>query len=371
MSANEGQKSTDYLYSLLFDDTDRSNESYSRFRLKMSQDRRKANEDPSWFNTFKKPSETLDIAAPPIKWGAVFKRSGRRFVALPIQEPSYDEQQRFLQAGISYFPIDSCGKFFGAVTGLRLQLREGVTSLELEQNIRAQHEDPNYQGHDWEDIYPLLQDFCIFEIDQQRSRFAKRSDFAIYYIISQYDKFRVFSDDVQTIVDDLLLHSAEYPRENILVSLTTAHNNHAFLEVYRCIEFLLQLPYALALKNELQSSHSALDIASASREHLSWRRKEKPALIKLFKLVDVNLISQLGFENTPLFRSLSLTLTPTGWSRTGHAKVAERIYKLRNHLVHQIDRGQFSKATDSDWESLLHLLLVCLRFWLSHFKDEL
>lgn len=364
-------KPTDYLYELLFDDSDHISDAYEKFRLKKASTRAQVEDDISWYKTLSKPSAKYEIAAPPVQWATVFKRAGRRFVVLPIAEPNESEIARLHDVGIAYFPTDSCGKMFGAVNGLNLTLHSNVDNLYLEQFIRAQHEDPQYTGHDWEDIYKLLQEFSIFELNKDKCPLFSQSDLAAFFILSQYDQFRIFNESIHDVIDSILLIPINFPRENILVSLTTTHRNHSFLEIYRCIEFFFSMPYAVAFRDQIKSSLTGSQIAAASQDHLNWRRKEEPALVTLLKILDIKLISGIGFEKTPLFSGLTITLTSAGWNKTGHRKVAERIYKLRNQLVHQIDRRRISRVVESDWEPLLHFLLVCLRFWLVHYREEL
>lgn len=144
-----------------------------------------------------------------------------------------------------------------------------------------------------------------------------------------------------------------FPYELILRAIVERKWDNAFLEIYRCIEFLLPFPKINELKNKLKLDSHCSEISEVIEDVLGWRPTEEGALQGLFKDLPPNLL--IDFEisfNTELSEK-----------KFDNKKAASLVYKLRNDCVHfrPIQRAS-SLRSSVKWKTLLHTMLHTANF---------
>lgn len=158
---------------------------------------------------------------------------------------------------------------------------------------------------------------------------------------------------------------------NLFEAIAAPAARHAFLEVYRTLEFVFVLPRAWSLLQSLRDAGgtielNVLEFARYCNRQLGWKRVERDAIGKIFReFFDasrdayVNLISSCG-----PFRALGPV--PAVAAATNDAgnfveKVAEKYYQLRNQVAHQFWADEETRCGDEDWCVLIEFSLRCIQ----------
>lgn len=141
------------------------------------------------------------------------------------------------------------------------------------------------------------------------------------------------------------------PFELVLRAIIEKKNTHAFLELYRCIEFLFPFPKINELKKKLKLTLPSTEISELVEETLGWRPTEGAALKRLFVTLPQEILSELNKALWPKGNKTEVVSD----------KVAELLYRLRNDCVHfrPIQRTSDFQVT-VNWELLLQTLLLAI-----------
>lgn len=155
--------------------------------------------------------------------------------------------------------------------------------------------------------------------------------------------------------------------ENFFSAMSTPLLPHAFLEIYRTLEFAFVLPRASALLNRIDKGGKLglriLDFARVCHQELGWKRVERDALQKLFSDYinqDRAAFSQLCNNCSPF----SNIATPDATAKAKEHQdfmneFVDVYYKLRNQVAHQFWADEIKKCTDADWQALIEFTLRC------------
>lgn len=199
-----------------------------------------------------------------------------------------------------------------------------------------------YQGHDLDTVMSWYEDVSVYRFDRTSRFYDARSSLIAALLAGTIDIFRPLL--IKSDLAAKLLALTNLPNvnpENIYLSLTSQHWKHAFIEIYRLVEALYYLPWVLELRTANKTSQSGLVMARQCRSFLEWREKEEPSIKKLFALLPSNSAVRADIVSTSPFSDLEpADITPS--------LVAERIYKIRNQLIHQEDYEERSRLLIDD-----------------------
>ncbi len=226
--------------------------------------------------------------------------------------------------------------------------------------------DADYRGHDISDLIRWYQSALIFRVPEDH-RFADVSIYRIAAAIAaRTDFYRPHSlgADLANAIAGLV----ELPNinpENIYFALTSTHWKHTFLDLFKCLEAIYYLPWARSLGQSIDSRLTALALAKQCRQNLMWREREKTSIARLFEMLPEPICKSALIERTPAFSDLF-------GNAAGQARFGERVYKIRNQLVHQEDYEDptpLDLPHDSWRPTCLYLVAVLKRLYSDNESD--
>jgi hypothetical protein len=175
------------------------------------------------------------------------------------------------------------------------------------------------------------------------------------------------------IVREIFLQERYYLVErNLFEAMSAPSARHAFLEIYRTLEFVFALPRARSLLDALRHAGGSIELnilefARHCYRELGWKRVESDAIRRIFReFFDT---SRGAYESLVLacspFRGLGPV--PAMGSTSDDAakfveKVAARYYQLRNQIAHQFWTDEEIDCTDDDWSMLIEFSLRCIQY---------
>ncbi len=165
------------------------------------------------------------------------------------------------------------------------------------------------------------------------------------------------SDALEAIREICTSENEQFPIHLVLHAVLERKWEHAFLDIYRCIEFLFPFPKANDLKQALKLEMSTIDVSYQIESVLGWRQQEDVALNTLFSKLQTE---QLALLST----ALGIPAEEIASVDNSRKMVPKRIYKLRNDCVHYRPAQSRSllKAT-VNWPLLIQELLKAASFF--------
>ena len=272
---------------------------------------------------------------PPTGFVSRFRDSRSAFLCISSQGLDDEETEALrdwcLEEGLSEDRLDEA-------TFLFLASQQGAFYRPVGRNLRRDRAEnllnivgEGYLGHDIMDLILWYQSALIFEIPEDH-RFTDSSAYKIAaLIVARTDFYRpqIIGTEVAVGIARLLTLPNINP-ENLYFALTSTHWKHTFLDLYRCMEAIFFLPWAKALRQSLSSRLNALELAKECRKNLAWREREKASIGKLFEMLPEAVCRSTSIQHLPAFTDLFGNVA-------GQRSFGERIYKVRNQLVHQED----------------------------------
>lgn len=255
--------------------------------------------------------------------------------------------------------------FLIALKELKVQVNKNYNSMEIEQNICCQQDDQFYSGHDFNELLEYLSPIYAFEICSD-SIFNEFYDcdlpYVIVFLIRKYN-FLNFNDDLYNKYYEVF--SSKYVRhfENFFLSYSSTHWKHAFLEVYRCVESIYTLPWAVSVKKALGVSLTAQKVAEVVIDEISFRGREKSALLRM--LIEYPLF----VTNSNKLRNLSFFSSNHEIELTAD-NVAACVYSIRNQLVHQFHVEHEKQIDDGDYKILIAFMIDVYLHYTESFCNE-
>ncbi|MFZ3126807.1 MAG: hypothetical protein WA136_02220 [Rhodoferax sp.] len=253
----------------------------------------------------------------------------------------------------------NAGLFCAAVVELELEPLIGeATGYELVDTIFYPVDFGQAQriAYDWATVARFFPTFYLYRIPPG-SPFL-----AIEQLVTRVGLFSItktfsllpmsWSAEALEVIREICTNENEhFPLNLVLHAMLERKWEHAFLDVYRCIEFLFPFPKVNDLRRALGLDTSTIDVSYQIESVLGWRQQEDVALNSLFvKLPDeqLNLLSvALGMKVDEIEATESLGKT-----------VSKRIYKLRNDCVHYRPAQSKSQLKDEvNWTLLVPELL--------------
>ncbi len=153
---------------------------------------------------------------------------------------------------------------------------------------------------------------------------------------------------LNTIQEICTVDTDSFPHELILRALIEKKFEHAYLEIYRSIEFLYPIPKINKLKTVLGLSGTPEDLSEKIENILGWRPTEEGAIQHLFNDFAAPLVED--------FRDAFGVNNPDQDFTAVNA--ASLVYRLRNDCVHFRPINKKSPLLNKvDWEKLLQTML--------------
>lgn len=217
---------------------------------------------------------------------------------------------------------DELGGFYRPV-GLNLKKQRAENLLEVV--------DGAYEGHDINDMMDWYQSVAIFEIPADHYALAASPYRIAAALVSKNSFYRpdIIDDEIANAIYQLNELDNLNP-ENLYFALTSSHWKHTFLDLYKCLEAIFYLPWTSVLRDSLKSELTALALAKECRRSLIWREREKTSISRLFEILPDEICKAEAIKNIAPTQDLFGNDASKG-------KFGERIYKIRNQLVHQED----------------------------------
>ncbi|AXS82311.1 hypothetical protein [Marinobacter sp. Arc7-DN-1] len=192
--------------------------------------------------------------------------------------------------GAEIFEHDiNAGIFLRLVNDVGLELKSEISPIHLEQDLASQHLDPLYEGHDFDEIKKYFEDVILFEVKKDSIVRELNEKLKVQYILSNNSScVRLPFGDVGDGMRELFVEKSPLLFDNIFSALTSTYWEHAFLELYRSIEAIYQIPRMIKLKGKLGDDFdgvSTLDLAKLCYEELGWRPFEKESLKSLLTIL--------------------------------------------------------------------------------------
>ncbi|MBD9675683.1 hypothetical protein IB274_03180 [Pseudomonas sp. PDM18] len=158
---------------------------------------------------------------------------------------------------------------------------------------------------------------------------------------------------------------------NLFESMSTPLLRHAFLEIYRTLEFVYVLPRAKSLLQQLRQAGGTLDIkvldfARHCHKELGWKRVERDSVSKLFREYSTSNYGSF-IELFSHCKPFSTELAPSieddeNMRLTYVSKAAEKYYALRNQVAHQFWPDEMLLCDNEDWQALIEFTLGCITY---------
>ena len=264
----------------------------------------------------------------------------------------------------------NAGIFCAAIIELKIEpFVTELTSLQLIENVflPLEHPSPNGVEHKHSAIQEFFPPIKIFRIRAESPLLGTDSSLFRVALFAATKCPRLISlpwtsEGLEMARTVSSTERAEVPFELVLRAVLERKWEHAFLEIYRCMEFLFPFPKISELKKRLNFAGSSVEVSESIEDILGWRPIEEAAMQALFRSLQpasVETFRQaLGIE-----RSDVLDLNKA---------VANSLYRLRNDCVHFRPVQRRSNAHKKvKWEILLQEMLKAVNeFYSAYFPHE-
>lgn len=306
-----------------------------------------------------------------------FSMAGKYCVALKM---GLSESDAAVLLGAGDGPVELVD--FGSAVGLflidKLDLHPRVHSFEwVEEHIAY----PASQGDgvDFAVLCSAIEDFSVFRVrDEQAVRPPRpgASRHVANFILTYHTPLTTAAGLSQRSVDcirEIFLQERSYLFDgNLFAALSSPIPRHAFLELYRTLEFVFVLPRVKALAGALglDKAEGELDLIGLARacySELRWKRVERDSLERLF--VEYSQRHLASFKSLTKqckpFQSLALALESVDPEkvRAGLTKFGDKFYALRNQVVHQLWEEDEIDCDAGDWLALSEFTIGCVKFF--------
>lgn len=239
-----------------------------------------------------------------------------------------------------------------------------------EEDLAAQHLDEQYNGHTLYDCKRFIEPFIVVKINQQSALSGRPIEGKVHCLLSFSES--LINLPFNSVCDQLrfiFIENPTIPTENFFYAMTSMHWQHAFLEIYRCLEALYGIPRAKMLKKELGLNISTLDVIEKAEKKLGWHPNERMSLKELFRYVSTETLKK------PFEFQLIGNGGEDGDDLEGRDKLIDKevdlIYETRNKLVHSSINSGNIYFEDWYWRSLVGFLVALVDDIYSELIDEI
>ena len=258
-----------------------------------------------------------------------------------------------------------------------VSINEGLR-LRVTEEICYQPEESDYLGTAVSELYSFYEPFALYEVSSN-STLVGRTVFWYSYLVAS--NWKIHSNRhvcvealrcLQQVYDSNLWH---FPIDNARIAITASHFKHTFVDLYRCLEWLYSIPRALMVKHDLALTTKATDLARTLREKLAWRRSERDSLQLLIldcgvETLDLNIVERCMIAPLPRQpvegKAVENGQTDTleKWRYSVATALANRIYAVRNQIVHQFDELEVQEVKTEQEAVLIQILCqLCINLY--------
>lgn len=231
-----------------------------------------------------------------------------------------------------------------------IELDSKIELLDFFNEIMFQHLDPDYDGHDFNDLVRYMQPINFYSLPENSVLNGQGLKRILSYIYAKNPDRLInnFDSNVLSTYSELsLMGSNNISFGLVLSSLLSTSFKHTFLELYRLIERIFPVSYLKEFHQVSKSNLSFIEFSSNLESITSWRPKEDEALNKIFESTEAS--TKLYFDN---FFSSS--------SEFQAQQQYKFFYKLRNSIVHFRTSHDSIDLTNSQWNKLINATLYLL-----------
>jgi hypothetical protein len=231
-----------------------------------------------------------------------------------------------------------------------VELDSKIEFLDFFNEIMFQHLDPDYKGHDFNDLIRYIQPIDFYSLPENsvlNSQGLKRI-LSYLYAKNPHNLINKFDQNVLDTYSELsLMGSNNISFGLVLSSLLSTSYKHTFLELYRLVERIFPVSYLKDFHKVSRSNLSFIEFSSNLENITSWRPKEDEALNKIFESTEAStkVFFDVFFSSSNEFQDLL------------HYKF---FYKLRNSIVHFRTTHDSIDLSDDQWNKLIHATLYLL-----------
>lgn len=303
-----------------------------------------------------------------------FSSGGRRCVAIAIGLSDREKYSIEDESQGSIKSIDMPGTIYMFLAN-RLDVRpKNISALWVEEHIEGPANDDS--GVDLSVIRGALEDVSIFTYGNPTPTRSLSGKYTANYICTFSSGIAIGSiltEGALDIIRELFLEEKLYVFEkNLFTAMKSPLAKHAFLEIYRILEFAFVLPRAVALLDKVQLSAPGINIhvielARHCYKELGWKRVERDSIGKIFDEYaqdNYNAFQMLPASCKPFLSFTPPTTTDTVEKKSAFvAKCSEKYYSLRNQIVHQLWPDEEIVCDESDWQKLIEFTLGCISYF--------
>jgi hypothetical protein len=300
---------------------------------------------------------------------------GSWYIALTLALPPEEltDLESISEGSIS--PKEVVGSIYLFLADKLNLLPNEVDPLKIEQYIAAPSSTDD--GVELDVVKKFLGDLTVFQVhDDSVFRGNVSSSYVADYICTfdaRLTRCTLLNRESISIVREIFLQERYYLIErNLFEAMSAPSARHAFLEVYRTLEFVFVLPRARSLLDALRVAGGSIELnvlefARHCNRELGWKRVERDAIGRI--LLEFYAASRSAYEGlihacSP-FGALGpvppMGATPNE-TQTFVEKVATRYYTLRNQIAHQFWPDEEIECNDCDWSELIEFSLRCIQY---------
>lgn len=307
-----------------------------------------APEADSWLTSMKLHDKWVEYS-PNRKCGISSYNSEDYFVLTGVCEPLKESLPSFL------FEVAlNAGMFCAIIEDYALEPKNDASPSTVYDLIDTiSNAVPGYSGHSLASVSEYFPEVRVYKIDKTNTPFSVE----LYRLLGLYicclksTTLPFTSEVIDAYKRAFLEGNAEAPFEYIQMSMMSTHYRHAFLEIYRCLEFKLPLSYSESLRKELTTNLPAIQIYQKLQDVLGWEPRFGTGLQFMFQKLSPSLQSRIA----------TLHKSCCGPEVNNHS---DWLYDIRNTSVHLRPNQAVLINSDTVWNELIIILLmfVCEAF---------
>jgi hypothetical protein len=223
-----------------------------------------------------------------------------------------------------------------------------------------------YTGHSWNTLSPFFYPLVILEVigGGPFDTDSGLEQFALWLAVSAAEiRTLDFGERTLEVCGELALdQKSAVPFLLMAHAMVSVRWEHAFLDVYRCIERLLSIPTMMDLKGNLGVSTTAVVLSAMLESITGWRKPEESGLISLLGHCDVTCRP---------FHARLIQFVPDLHREYSINVVGTYIYKLRNSIVHYRPATELPNLQEEAWKLILDFMVESVAGIYAKFGREL
>ncbi|MGY0834967.1 hypothetical protein [Azospirillum argentinense] len=305
-----------------------------------------------------------------------FSHDGKNCIALnfSISSEFADELSNHSQGTVNVVEVP--GSIFLVVAD-RINLQPlDVGSLHIEQFVAGPA--ASDEGVDLKEVKKYLEGCTIVSIEENsifENNISER--YVANYVCtfqSRYALNKVLGENSINLIRSLFFKEKTlFIEKNLFAAMETPLLPHAFLEVYRILEFVFVLPRTISLLEKvrpdyIESRVDIMDFAKSCNKLLGWKRGERDSIERLFRQYSSTNFTNFEYlcQNCALFIGVLDAFQARDKDKENFIKnCSEKYYEIRNQIVHQFWPDEVKPCSEGDWKALIEFTLGCV----SHFYD--